>query len=255
MSSSSPPYSDILVRDNIENKVYVVKTQPFFSLFYHINGQSVPCRKHFFKSRKRDCVNILRRSTSDLPCQALNNIPLNINNEFGKKNLLFVLGMLVSTIVVGTITFSYWSLLLRENSDPEYKSVIEKRSLFLSVLFIVMTMILSVMIYELFTLKQSSLRWFYHRQNVPFYKFLNTRKIWLWVFLFLWLFVVVFTTAVVSKRSDKFKKTIAINILSGMTLLLAQYLYYQTMDSRKKLFFLFVSVFIIGLVVYLLYGI
>lgn len=163
--------------------------------------------------------------------------------------------MLVSTIIVGTITFFYWSLLLRVNSDPEYKSVIEKRSLFLSILFIVMTMILSVMIYELFTLKQSSLQWFYHRQNVPFYKFLNTRKIWLWCFLFLWLFVVVFTTVVVSKRSDKFKKTIAINILMGMALLLTQYLYYQTTDIRKKLFFLFVSVFIIGLVVYLLYGI
>lgn len=262
MTTTSPQSPYILFPNEINDKYFALKTQPFYSIFYYtndmINNTNIPSQMRQ-KSRNRERCNRIV-ADNNIIYRITNDIPFNITTVNGKKNVFFLLVVFMTTIILGTITFSYWSYLLGDTLlDHDFRITMERRSIYLSVLFFIMTLVLSVLLYEFFTLKQSSLRWLNAYQSgnpYNFYSFvMNTRKILVWVFMFIWFGIVLFITIVISKRPQQFKNLIAINIISGMMLLSFQYLYYYTSYHMIKTFCIFMSAFIIGLTMFLLYGI
>lgn len=261
MTTTSPQSSYIIFPDEIDNKYFALKTQPLYSIFYYMdtinNTTNIPTQ---IQNRKRNNLACKNYSNKQLPYayEIMNDIPFNLTTNNGKKNLYFLLTVFMTSIIIGTITFYYWSYLLGDTIlDQEFKTSIERRSIFLSILFLVMILFFSILLYEFFTLRTSSLRWlaaYQSGQPYNFYNFvMNTRKIVLWVFMILWLSVVIFITITISKRPQQFKNIIAMNVMSGMMLLIFQYLYYNTSYQMIKTFCIFISAFIIGLTMFLLY--
>jgi hypothetical protein len=264
----SPTSPFIFVRNAAQDKDMVLKTQPFYSIFYHtedVQNTNFPNRvrqKSTDTQNKtpdgRSCRAVFSGPTYTNPKYILRKqLPFSLFTDSGSSNLYFLMVVFLATIVLGTVVFSYWIHLLGNNAmDEDFRKVIEKRSFYLSIFFVVMVVVLSVMSYEYFTLKFLSLRWFRnYQENEPsqFYDFLfNTRKIFLWGFLVLWLAIVLFITITISKRPENFKNQIAVNVVSIMMLLLSQYLYYKTPSRLVKTFCLFINVFVVGLVVFLL---
>lgn len=257
MTTTSPQSPYVLFPTKINNQYFALKTQPFYSMFYHINDETTTrLRNQMIEKATRSCKDRLRNR--QIVYQITNDIPFNLTTVYGKKNLFFLLIVFMTTIVLGTIAFYYWSFLLgNQVLDPEFRNVMEHRSLYLSILFFVMMMMLTVMLYEFFTLKTSSLQWLRTYQSgrpYNFYHFvMNTRKIVLWAFMVFWLSTVLFITITISQRPHSFKNLIAINIISGMMLLTFQYLYYKTSYPTIKTFSIFISAFLIGLTMFLLY--
>jgi len=266
MTTNSP----FILIPNVERDLdLVVKTQPFYSIFYKTSNSTnrrIPERVKMAASAYRQtnrtlggksCADILK-SSEDPHYIIVNDIPFHLyGNDNGKENLYFLFVVFMTTIVIGTITFSYWSYLLGNNlMEDNFRKTIETRSTYLSVLFVVMMVFLSVVFYEFFTLKRLSLRWFQNQtRDTSFYDFiLNTRKIFLWGFMILWLGVVLFITITISKRPENFKKLIAVNVVSILMLFASQYLYYRTPSKQIKTFCLVLSTFVIGLVLFLMYG-
>lgn len=259
----SPQSQYILFPNEIDHKYFALKTQPFYSIFYYtdeLEGNRLKISNQVKQKSigNRVCNNILNKT--NIVYKIKNSIPFNFTTNAGKKNLFLLLLVVITTIVIGTITFYYWSYLLGDTvMDPSFRETIENRSIYLSVLFLMMTICLSLLLYEFFTLKASSLQWlkaYQSGQPYNFYDFvMNTRKILLWVFMVIWLMVVLFITIVIAKRPEQFKNLIAVNIMSGIMLLTFQYLYYQTSSRIIKTFCIFISAFIIGFTMFLLYGI
>lgn len=258
MTTKSPPSPYIF--NQLEDKGFVLRTHPFYSIFYHTNPRTYTdtgIRKQLSPlTNNSKCKGIINNSQYDI----INTIPFNLVDttdlaNHGKKNVYFFSVVMLTTIVVGIVAFSYWPYVLENISDEDFKKTMERRSLYMTILFIILSIILSVMCYELFTLR-SSLKWFQNykdNQNIGFYNF-TMRKLSLWVFMILWLVIVMTSTTILSKRSRRFKETIALNIISGMTLFIAQYLYYQSTSQFVKNFGIFLSVFTIGLMLFLFYG-
>lgn len=236
----------------------VLRTQPFYSMFYYtadpdytnITLTDSPLNK---TPQGANCSEVLRGRT--VQRAFYNKLPFSFlfSSGVGAANLYFLLVVLVATIVLGVIAFSYWSYLLDDDIlDDAFRDTVMRRSAYLSVLFVVMTVILSVMLYELITLKLS-LRWFQSDQPGPVYGFLRARKLVLWVILMLGVGLTLFTTAILARRPGQFKEQIVFNTVAIMVLFIAQYLYYQNPTSRIiKTFSLFLSVVIIGLVLFLM---
>jgi hypothetical protein len=175
------------------------------------------------------------------------------HTDLGRKNMYFVMAMVLTTYVLGVVVFSYWSQFLHTEAGPEDQSVILGRATYLSVFFVAMVILLSLMIYEASTLTVSMMWFEQKKEEMFFYRFLSTRKFGQWLFLFFWLGVVLFTIAILSQRARKFGQVILINVLLCAALLGLQYMYHQTTDNRKKTIFLLVSVVIIGVILGLLY--
>lgn len=272
MTTNSPPSPFIFIPNVDRNLDLVLKTQPFYSIFYKTNNKTnrrMPERVKMAASNYRatnrtpngkSCNEVLRNSV-DPNYIVVNDIPFHLyGNENGKENLYFLFIVFMTTIVIGTITFSYWSYLLGDNiMEDNFRKTVGTRSIYLSVLFVIMMVFLSVVFYEFFTLKRLSLRWFQNYQTrnpTSFYDFLlNTRKIFLWGFMIIWLGIVLFITIAISKRPDNFVKLISINIVSILMLFASQYLYYRTPSKEIKTFCLILSTFVIGLVLFLMYGV
>lgn len=260
MTATSPQSPYLLFPNEIDQKYFALKTQPFYSIFYNTNDEQNPTRirNQVIEKAIPQCKDRLRNSRW-LLYQITNGIPFNFTTVNGKKNLFFLLIVFITTIVLGTITFYYWSFLLDNTIlDSDFRQTMEYRSLYLSVLFFVMFLLVAILFYEFFTLKTSSLHWlrtYQSGQPYNFYNFvMNTRKIVLWIFMIFWLSTVLFITITISQRPHSFKNLIAINILSGVMLLTFQYLYYKTSYQTIKTFSIFSSAFIIGLTMFLLYG-
>lgn len=255
--ANSPPSPYIL--NQLEDKAFVLRTHPFYSMFYHTNPQTNETIKREMTgltTRNRCHTTILNHNRNN-QYEVFNTIPFNLyttDTNHGKKNIYFFSVVMLTTIVVGIVAFSYWPYVLENTSDPDFKNTMERRSLCMTILFIILCVILSVMCYELFTLR-ASLAWSrdYQYEQTSFYN-LTMRKLSLWALMILWLVIVMTTTTILSKRSGRFKENIALNIISGMTLLLAQYLYHQSTSQFIKNLGLFLSVFTIGLILFLFYG-
>lgn len=258
----SPPTSFIIAGNNL-----VLKTQPFYSVFYDVDDMTnVKLRQQIRRGAsktqnkvgEKTCADILRNTRQEY--RIINKLPFHIFGDSvkGTMNLLLFMVTLITTIVVGCCCFYYWTILLGDHVlVPSFQNVIEARCLYLSICFFLLTWLLTLLFYELLTLKRLSLRWFRAFQEgrpTKFYDFImNQRKFLIWFFVLTWLAVVLFVTIVISKRSQDFKKQIAINIISLVVLFCSQYLYYQTTNRYVKTFCLFLSVFVIGFVVVLLF--
>lgn len=277
MTTDSPTSPFLFLPNADRDKDLVLKTQPFYSMFYYLDspetnttfGQKVRLGAENYPQRNktadgtRSCRRVFRQQMEQLPEYRLQNkLPFSIFSAsgIGGVNLCFLMVVFVATIVLGTITFSYWTYLLGNNVlDVDFRKAIEKRSMYLSVLFVIMSVILSIMFYEFFTLKFLSLKWFRgYQANEPtnFYDFLlNTRKIVLWGFLMIGLAMVFFVTSTLTTRPEQFTKQIVFNVIAILILFCAQYLYYQNPSSKYiKTFSLFLSVSVIGFVMFLLYA-
>lgn len=264
--SNSPTTPFILVPDATQDRDLVLKTQPFYSMFFHTETQtntSYPNRvrqKMKIPENKTPDGNSCRRAwvSGDPRYLIYKRIPFT-SLGIGRMNLYFLMIVFIATIILGAVAFSYWVYLLGDNVlDDHFKKVVRKRSVYLSVFFIVSFIFLSLILYEYFTLKFISLPWFtkYQQTDEPsnFYDFLlNTRKIVLWVFLLILLTFVLFITIAISKRPNKFKNQIAINISIIVLLFCAQYFYSKADRPLMKSFCLALNVFCIGLIAYLLY--
>lgn len=263
MTDNNSPISPYIIAtplddDDPSHLELALKTQPFYSMFYETQRKMLPGMNRQIKSaatktreknwtvdKRVSCMRVL--DVSPQPDYWLTeNIP------FTRNNVLFLLVVFMTTVLIGVLTCSYWASLMEEDDN-----VVRTRTLVLSVFFLFMIACLSVVVYEFFTLKLS-LMWFRNYVNeepTPFYKFvLNTRKVFLWVFVVFWLFVVIYTTVVVSKRTEKFKELIVVNVVSCIVLLVSQYVYYKTQSREFKIFSVGVSVGVISLILYLLYG-
>jgi hypothetical protein len=274
--SPSSPY--IFLPNVHEGKDFMLKTQPFYSMFYHT--ENIPdTNDHFTKQVRakaekyhgidrdrtsgRSCHTIFRRNANNDPQYVIyEKLPFSLSSSsgIGASNLSFLMLVFVATIVLGTITISYWTYLLGNNPmEDRFKQAIGTRSFYLSMVFVVMFVVLSLMFYEFFSLKFLSLKWFRaYEDNEPtnFYDFLlNTRKIVLWILLMIGLGMVMFTTITLSHRPEQFQQQIVMNIIAIFVLFVAQYLYYQNITSKYiKTFSLVLSVFVIGFVIFLLYA-
>lgn len=267
MTTTNSPTSPFIFVPNgtNDNKDILMKTQPFYSVFYHtgdVDGASLnqqlrkgAATRHNMDTRGRPCYKaFIDNNTAYF---ARKEIPFSLLTEKGSSNLYFLMVVFVCAIVIGSITFSYWAFLLGDTPmRDDTRRTLENRSLFLSVFFVLMVVFLSLMIYEYITLKFLSLRWFRNYQaGTPtrFYDFLlNTRKIFLWGFLAIWLAFVLFITITISKRPEVFKNQIAVNVVSIVILFISQYIYYKSPSRMVRTFCLFLNVFIVGLVVFLL---
>jgi len=273
--SPSSPY--IFLPNVHEGKDFMLKTQPFYSMFYHT--ENIPDTNYNFRKQVRDkaehyrksdrdqtsgrsCHTLFRRNNNDPQYVVSEKLPFSLTSSsgVGASNLSFLMLVFVATIVLGTITLSYWTYLLGNNPmDDRFKQAIGVRSLYLSVVFVVMFVVLSLMFYEFFTLKFLSLKWFRQyeaEEPTNFYDFLlNTRKMVLWVLLIIGLGLVMFTTITLSQRPEQFQQQIVMNIIAIFVLFCAQYLYYQNPTSKYiKTFSLVLSVSVIGFVLFLLYA-
>ena len=272
----SSPVSPFLFLPNADqDKDLVLKTQPFYSIFYYLDPpetnsdfrQKVRLGAQNYPQRNKTADNA--RSCRDVfkgiehpQYHIQNKLPFSIFSASGRGavNLYFLMVVFMATIALGTITFSYWTYLLGNNvMDEHFRKAVEKRSVCLSVLFVIMSVILSVMFYEFFTLKFLSMKWFRRFQNnepTHFYDFLfGSRKIVLWVVLMIGLVMVSFVTTTLTIRPEQFTKQIVLNVIAILILFCAQYLYYQNPSSKHiKTFSLFLSVSVIGFVMFLLYG-
>lgn len=260
-TSPASPY--LFLPNANQDKDLVLKTYPFYSMFYYTADPDI-ARVDFSSLKTQNnktqngvkCSDVLQGKTFQ---RALyNKLPFSLSLGVGAANLYFLLVVLMATIVLGTIVVSYWSYLLGNDIlEDSFRNTMMKRSVFLSALFVMMTIILSVMLYEFCTLKLS-LWWFQDfittNQPRPVYGFLrNTRKLFIWVFLMLGLVLTLFTTTTLARRARQFKEIIVFNIVAILILFFAQYLYYQNPTSRIiKTFSLFLSVVIMGLVLFLL---
>lgn len=276
MTTDSPTSPFLFLPNADQDKDLVLKTQPFYSMFYYLDtpetntdfkqkvrlgAQEYPQRNKT-ADRSRSCRRVFRGTVQPPQYRVQNKLPFSIFSAsgIGAANLYFLMVVFIATIVLGTITFSYWTYLLGNNVlDDNFRKTIQKRSLYLSIFFIIMSILLSIMFYEFFTLKFLSLKWFQNydtNQPTNFYDFLlNSRKIVLWVFLMIGLTMVFFVTTTLTTRSEQFTKQIIMNVIAIMVLFCAQYLYYQNPSSKYiKTFSLFLSVSVIGFVMFLLYG-
>lgn len=276
MTTDSPTSPFLFLPNADRDKDLVLKTQPFYSMFYYLDNPDTntdfPTKvrlgaQEYPQSNKtadgsRSCRRVFRGMQRPPEYRVQNKLPFSLISAsgIGAVNLYFLMVVFVATIVVGTITFSYWTYLLGNNVlDDDFRKSIEKRSTYLSVFFVILSVLLSIIFYEFFTLKYLSLKWFRgYQANQPtnFYEFLlNSRKIVLWVFLMIGLAMVFFVTTVLTTRPEKFTKQIVMNVIAILILFCAQYLYYQNPSSKYiKTFSLFLSVFVIGFVMFLLYG-
>lgn len=267
-ASPSPASPFIFVPNAINNMDLALKTQPFYSIFYHT--YSTPGSKQISNKVRGSAAKLKNITSSGTPCKDVllsqdpnytiyNQIPFTNDNVNGKANRGFVMIIFLTTFVVGTTTFLYWShFLSNELMEDKYQKIIKTRAVYLSVFFTILTIILSLLFYEFFTLKFLSLKWFNkyiidtEQSNIHNFIF-NTRKMLIWGLITIWLAIVMFITIVISKRPKMFKNQVAINITSIIMLFCAQYLYYKTPNRMMKTFCLFLTVFIIGLVMGLLY--
>ena len=268
----SPSSPFIFVPKAANGKDLVLKTQPFYSMLYYTEPVTIDGFRKLVRHGAKENPSHNKTLDSNKTCQRvftqspdqtysvykrLSFAPFSTSG-IGATNLSFLMVVFVTTILVGTITFSYWTYLLGNNvMDDNFRQAIQKRSIYLSVFFLVMSIILCVMFYEFFTLKFLSLTWFRGYQSrtpTNFYDFLlNTRKIVLWGFLTVGLALVLFITTTLSKRPEKFKSQIALNVLAISILFCSQYLYYQSQSPSFKTFYLWLCVSIIAWVMYLLY--
>ena len=248
----------------VPEKNIVLKTQPFYSMFYYTDPQLL--QQNYRNNIQQNMQRFRRRTGQECPedvdYRVIKNMPFHLfGSRNGRKNMSFLLAVFVATILVGTITFSYWHLLLGESiQDADVQRTLIHRSVFLSVLFVVLTLFLTVAFYEFFTLKRLSLSWFrkHQTQNDPSqaYTFLmNTRKFMIWGFMIVWLVVVLFLTSLLTKRPQQAKNLIVMNIIACVVLFTTQYAYYKTSIPAIKTFCIFVSVFVILLFLVILYGI
>jgi hypothetical protein len=277
MTTNVSPISPFIFLPNADHgKDLVLKTQPFYSMFYYLDtpetnsgfrqkvrlgAQNYPQRNKTADGA-RSCLRVFREMENQPEYHLENKLPFSLFSAsgVGAVNLYFLMVVFLATIVLGTITFSYWVYLLGNHEmDENFRNAIEKRSVYLSVLFVVMSVVMTVMFYEFFTLRFLSLKWFQrYEANEPthFYDFLlNSRKIVLWVVLMIGLVMVSFVTTTLTTRSKQFTKQIVMNSIAVLILFCAQYLYYQNPSNKYiKTFSLFLSVSVIGFVMFLLYG-
>lgn len=250
--TDSPPSRYILVRGD---KNLVVRTQPFYSVFF----QTEPRRdtnlfaqirqkanrtssRNKNKSGTRSCVSILRGE--DPVVGATDDIPFGVGSEAAVRNLTLFAAVFIVVVVMGVLAFSYWVRAMG-SGDP----VLRDRSVYLSVFFIAAAGLLSVMSYELFTLKKI------FRPTTGFHSFLlGGRRIVIWVFLLMWLAVVAYTTAILSQRPEAFREQIVVNVVAGVVLLVSQYLYHRASSPAIQTFSLLMSVLVVGFLVVLIYG-
>lgn len=254
----SPHSPFIVVLDSdIDGKNLILKTHPFYSLFFYTDGID-----------SRDLTNKIKQKSSafcksvigDPSVRLFKDIPFNMASENGKKNVCLLVLVFLTTVILGCLCSSYGSMLVgNEVLDDPSKSVIGIRFLILSIFFMTSVLFLLFVMYEMFALKYLSLRWFDDYQNEKsdkkdgFYSFLlNRRKIFLWLILIVWVGITIYVTVVISKRPDVFRNQMAINITSIIALFLAQLFYYFADNKAIKTFCLFLSVFIVILVVVLL---
>lgn len=259
----SPPTSFI----HVAGDDLVLKTQPFYSIFYDVDDKTNTTIKQQIrrgaslsktKVGEKSCRDIVRNTNEDY--RIINHLPFHIygDSRKGTTNFLLFMVTLITTIVVGYCCFYYWTILLGDHVlVPSFQNVMEARCLYLSICFFFLTWLFIMLFYELLTLKRLSLPWFKAYQggySKKFYEFLlNQRKFFIWFFVLFWLAVVLFVTIVISKRVVDFKKQIAVNVVSLVVLFSCQYLYYQTTNRYVKTFCLFLSLFVISLVVVLLF--
>ena len=246
--------------DDASNLELALKTQPFYSLFFETGGKTSPEVNRQVKTAAATTREKNRTADNRLSCMRVIDASrqpdyyLTETIPFSRTNLLFLLVVFMTTVVMGVLTCLYWSSLMDSTEDD---NVVKTRTTIVSVFFLLLVACLSAVMYEFFTLKMSLLwfRKYVEDEPTPFYKFvLNTRKIFLWIFVLFWLFVVIYTTVVVSKRTEKFKELIVVNVVSCIVLLIAQYAYYTTQHREWKVFCVGVSVGVISLLLYLLYG-
>lgn len=276
MTTDSPTSPFLFLPNADPDKDLVLKTQPFYSMFYYLDtpdtNTTFPTKvrlgaENFPQRNKtadgsRSCRRVFRGMEQPPEYHIQNKLPFSLISAsgMGAVNLYFLMVVFVATLVLGVITFSYWAYLLGNNvMNEDFRKSIEKRSAYLSVFFVILTVLLSIMFYEFFTLKFLSLKWFRgYDANQPtnFYEYLmNSRKLVLWVFLMIGLVMVFFVTTTLTTRPEQFTKQIVMNVIAILILFCAQYLYYQNPSSKYiKTFSLFLSVSIIGFVMFLLYG-
>lgn len=264
MTENNSPLSPYILatplNDDPSNLELALKTQPFYSLFYETGSNISSKMKEGVKTAATNTREKNRTADKRMSCMRVFDTSrqpdywLTENIPFTRTNLLFLLVVFMTTVLTGVLTCSYWMALMDSTEDD---NVVKTRTIILSVFFLLMLACLSAVMYEFFTLKLS-LMWFrkyVDGEPTPFYKFvLNTRKVFLWAFVVFWLFVVIYTTVVVSKRTEKFKELIVVNVVSCIVLLVAQYAYYKTQYRTLKVFCVGVSVGVITLILYLLYG-
>lgn len=254
-----------------QNGNLAIRTQPFYSFFYNVfpsqqtqNNQELKGRiKNQIKTglvvqnnkykQKELCKDVINPDTLDYILY--NNIPFSFQGR-GQPNLFLFLSLCITTLVIGIITSVYWSRLLGVQLEDNYFKTLRYRCLYLSILFIILLSVVSLFVYELVILKFSFLNWFrkYERNgNENVYDFILTKRKWIvWIFLVLWLSIVVYITSAISKRPEKVKNQIAINITLIITLLFVQWMYYNIVNKWMKTACLFLTVFIVGLIVGLL---
>ena len=232
-------------------------TLPFYSIFYDTTENPYPIgryvrqkagekiRQNKIADNTSSCYSVLRRA-GNIPFTVIRQLPFGKDTVDAKKNTLFFMMVFVATIISGVLAFSYWARVLDGNN------LVEGRAIYLSVLFMATASLLTVISYELIVLRHLSSDW----RNLDYYDFIiNKRKIVLWMFLIVWLAVVAFTTAVISRRPEAFRTQITYNVVAGLVLLVCQYIYYRSTSKSIKMFSLFVSVFVVSLLVVLLYGV
>lgn len=261
MTETNSPLSPYIIAtplDDPSDREIALKTQPFFSLFYETTSKMDDAVK------KQMIQNAARTREKNLTvddrfsCKTVfeKTVPsyfsLTENIPFTPNNILFLLVVFLTTVIMGVVTCLYYMFLMEDDAD-----VLRTKTTVMSVFFLLMVACLSITMYEFFTLKLS-LIWFdnYRKgEPTPFYQLvLNTRKIFLWIFVLLWLVAVIYATVVVSKRTQKFRELVVVNVVSCLVLLVAQYAYYKTSYREVKVFCVGVSVGVISLILYLLYG-
>lgn len=263
--TDSPPSRHILVRGD---KNIVMRTQPFDPVFYEVEPRTdssilrkimkqVANKNQFRNKNKggtRTCNKVLSGEEKTLTTNVVDDVPFSVGSEAATKNLTLFAAVFVAVVVVGAVAFLYWVNVM-ESFDP----VLENRAVYVSVFFIAAFALLSVMSYELFTMKMLSRTWFLKTQTAQdddFHFFLmGWRRIFIWSFLLAWIGVVAYTTAVLSRRAEAFREQIVVNVVAGTTLLVSQYIYHRASSPAMKTFSLLMSVFVVGLMVLLIYAV
>lgn len=261
MTETNSPLSPYIIAtplDDPSDREIALKTQPFFSLFYETAEEMDPnikvqVKRNAAMTREKNRTIDNRSSCNTVFEKTLpQNFWLTENIPFTQNNILFLLVVFLTTVVMGVLTCLYYMSIMEEDA-----TVLRTKTTIMSIFFLLMVACLSMAMYEFFTLKLS-LIWFENYRNgepTPFYKLvLNTRKIFLWIFVLLWMVAVIYATIIVSKRTQKFKELVVVNVVSCIVLLVAQYIYYKTAYRELKVFCVGVSVGVISLILYLLYG-
>lgn len=252
----SPPSRYVRVRG--DEKTLIVRTNPFYPLFFWTEAKkdntlagklrnliSGSGRRIMNKDKTVSCNKVV--AADDVPViNVIDDIDLNA------KNTILLALVFLATILLGVLAFHYWARALGGSDNPvaSFNPVLERRAVYLSVFFVFAASILSALLYELFTLKKTLT----DPSESPHSFLFEKRRLVIWAFVLVWFGIVIYTTAVLSRRVEAFREQIVVNVVAGVVLLASQYFYYRANSPSVKTFSLSVSVLVVLMLVSIVYG-